>query len=80
MMSLDVSKPFGKSLERAAAGVKAKVLIVVSRQDYVVTPGPATDFARLLNADLLVLESDGHLATVCEHDRVARAVSESLAR
>jgi homoserine O-acetyltransferase len=35
MMSLDVAAPFGGSLERAAAAVKAKVLVVVSKTDQV---------------------------------------------
>ena len=67
MMQLDVSSAFGGSLERAAKAVKAKVFVVVSKFDHVVTPGPATEFASLLGAKLLELESDcGHLATVCE--------------
>src|SRR5438132_2097906 len=45
MMSLDVSTPFGGSMVRAAAAVKAKVFVVVSKFDHVVTPGPALEFA-----------------------------------
>ena len=79
MMSLDVSRDFGGSLERAARAVKAKVLVVVSRFDHVVTPEPATEFAALLGAPLLVLESDcGHLATSCESQRVGEAVTKFL--
>ena len=48
MMALDVSLPFGGSMERAAAAVKAKVFVIVARLDHVVTPGPALEFARLL--------------------------------
>src|SRR5262249_35938621 len=79
MMQLDVSREFGGSLERAAKAVKAKVFVVVSRFDHVVTPGPATEFASLLGAKLLELESDcGHLATVCESTRLNDAVREFL--
>lgn len=79
MMSLDVSRDFGGSLERAARAVKAKVLVVVSKFDHVVTPEPATEFAGLLGAPLLVLESDcGHLATSCESQRVGEAVTKFL--
>jgi hypothetical protein len=39
------------------------------------------EFAKLLNAKLLVLESDcGHMAPSCEGQRVDAAVSEFLER
>src|SRR6185369_3689818 len=79
MMALDVSRDFGGSLERAARAVKAKVLVVVAKFDHVVTPGPASEFASLLGAKLLELESDcGHLATACESRRLNEAVAEFL--
>jgi homoserine O-acetyltransferase len=79
MMALDVSREFGGSLERAARAVEAKVLVVVAKFDHVVTPGPATEFASLLGAKLLTLESDcGHLATVCEARRLNDAVADFL--
>ncbi|HEV8188886.1 MAG TPA: alpha/beta fold hydrolase, partial [Pyrinomonadaceae bacterium] len=62
MMKLDISRDFGGSLERAAKSVRAKVFVIVAKYDHVVTPGPATDFATLLGAKLLTLDSDcGHL-------------------
>jgi len=80
MMALDVSAPFGGSLERAAAAVKARVLVVVATQDHVVTPGPALEFARLLHAQVLTLEGDcGHLAPGCESRKVNPAVADFLA-
>lgn len=79
MMQLDVSKQFGGSLERAAKAVRAQVLVAVAKQDHVVTPGPATEFASLLGAKLLNLEGDcGHLATACEGQRLNAAVAEFL--
>ncbi|MBV9929260.1 MAG: alpha/beta fold hydrolase [Acidobacteria bacterium] len=81
MMALDVAAPFGGSLERAAAAVRARVLVVVARQDHVVTPGPAAEFARLLKAQLLTLEGDcGHLAPGCESQKVNPAVADFLSR
>src|SRR5947209_3072421 len=53
MMALDVSAPFNGSLARAAATVKARVLVVVATRDHTVTPGPALEFARLLGAQVL---------------------------
>jgi len=79
MMALDVSDAFGGSMEKAAAAVKAKVFVVVSKQDHTVTPQPARDFAHLLHAPLLELDSDcGHLATGCEGAKLAAAVADFL--
>src|SRR5262249_10843097 len=58
MMSLDVSRDFGGSMERAAHAVKAKVFVVVARFDHVVTPKPAFDFAALVGAKILDLDGD----------------------
>ena len=71
MMDLDASSGYG--------AVKAKVLIVVAKFDHVVTPGPAIEFAKLLGAKLIELDSDcGHLATSCESDRLNHAVAQFL--
>jgi homoserine O-acetyltransferase len=79
MMSLDVSKPFGGLLQRAAAAVKARVFVIVSREDHLVTPEPALQFARMVKAQTLILENDcGHLGPSCEHDRYAAAVKQFL--
>lgn len=81
MMALDVSLPFAGSLERAALVVKAKVFVIVGRFDHVVTPGPAREFARLLQARVLELESEcGHMAPSCESQKVNAAVAEFLGR
>jgi homoserine O-acetyltransferase/O-succinyltransferase len=79
MMALDVSDVYGGSMEKAAASVKAKVFVVVAKQDHTVTPQPARDFAVLLHAPLLELESGcGHLSPDCEHAKVAPAVADFL--
>jgi homoserine O-acetyltransferase/O-succinyltransferase len=79
MMGLDVSDHFGGSMERAAASVKAKVFVIVATYDHVVTPQAARDFAGLLHAPILELDSDcGHLAPSCEDAKVSAAVSAFL--
>jgi homoserine O-acetyltransferase/O-succinyltransferase len=81
MMALDVSAPFGGSMERAAAAVRARVLVIAATRDHVVTPGPALEFARMLKAQVLTLEGDcGHLAPGCESQKVNPAVADFLAR
>jgi homoserine O-acetyltransferase len=79
MIGLDVSDLFGGAMDKAAAAVKAKVFVVVAKQDHTVTPQPARNFAQLLHAPVLELESDcGHLATGCEGPKLAAAVSDFL--
>jgi homoserine acetyltransferase len=79
MMAIDVSKPFGGSMAAAAARVKAKVLVIVSKYDHVVTPGPARDFAHRLHAPVIELQSDcGHQAPGCAQDQVRKAVADFL--
>jgi homoserine O-acetyltransferase len=81
MMGLDVSAPFGGSMERAAAAVKAPMLIIVDVHDHMVTPGPALDFAKLKGAQILVLENDcGHLGPGCDQAKVSAAVAEFLGK
>ena len=79
MMAHDVSAPFGGSMDRAAAAVKAKILVVVSVSDHMVTPMPAMDFAKLLHADTLALQDNcGHEAPDCESGKVGTAIAAFL--
>jgi len=81
MMALDAYSAFGGSPQKAAAAVKAKVLVIVSKTDHVVTPGPALEFGKALGAQVLELDSDcGHVAFECESGRIASAVNGFLAR
>ncbi len=81
MMALDVSQTFGGSMQQAAAAVKAKVFVVSSKNDLTVTPGPAIDFAHLLNAKLLILDDDcGHQAPGCEAKTLVPAIAAFLAQ
>lgn len=69
----------GGTLEDAAKKVKAKVLVISAAQDHMVNPKPALDFAALIGAKTLVLESDcGHLSPGCESDKVNPAVRDFL--
>jgi homoserine O-acetyltransferase len=77
MLVQDIGK--GDSLEGAAARVKARALVVSSRQDHMVNPIPAINFAPLIHAKLLILEGNcGHLATVCEASTVRPAIAAAL--
>ncbi len=81
MMANDVSAPFGGSMEKAAAAVRAKVLPVVAVQDHMVNPGPAMSFARLLGVPAVELDSDcGHLSFGCEEPHLAAIIAAFLER
>jgi homoserine O-acetyltransferase len=79
MMAHDVSAPFGGSMEKAAAAVKAQVLVIVGARDQMVTPGPALDFAKLLRAQVLQLDNDcGHIGPGCEESKVDGTIASFL--
>lgn len=69
----------GGKQEEAARRVEAKVLVVVASQDHLVNPKPALDFAALLGAKTIVLDSDcGHKAVSCESAKLYPAVRALL--
>jgi len=69
----------GGSIEEAAKRVKARVLIVNAAQDHMVSPEPALNFAKLIGAKTIVLESDcGHLSPGCEAATLDPAVRSFL--
>ena len=77
MIHQDVAR--GGPMEAAAKKVKAKVLIVAAAQDHMVNPQPALDFAPLVKAQTLVLESDcGHLSPGCESAKMYPVVKAFL--
>jgi homoserine O-acetyltransferase len=81
MMGHDVSFPFEGDMTKAAAAVKARVLVIVGLQDHMVNPTPALAFARLLRAQTLELDSDcGHLVTDCESSKIGTAIAEFVAK
>jgi len=79
MIADDVAKPFGGSMAKAAAAVRARVLIIPALEDHMVNPQPALAFAKLLHAKTFPLTSDcGHLSFGCEENQIARAANEFL--
>jgi homoserine O-acetyltransferase/O-succinyltransferase len=79
LLSADVAAPFDGWLQGAADTVRSQMLVIVNKQDHLVNPQPAADFARMLHAPLLELDSDcGHRAHTCEMKRIGEAVAEFL--
>src|SRR3954471_10313559 len=77
----DVSARFGGDMTQAAARVRARMLVIYSWDDPVVSAGPAVDFARLVNADTLAVSSAcGHWAATCNEAQVGAVVREFVAQ
>jgi homoserine O-acetyltransferase len=79
LLKFDVSARFGGSMANAASSVHAQTLIVVSKSDHTVTPGPALEFAQLMHSRILVLDDNcGHNAIRCESAMVSKAIHDLL--
>ncbi len=66
MLALDLAKEFGGTLGDAAKRVRAKMLVVISPEDHLVNPTPATEFADAIGAPIVRLDSPcGHLSNSC---------------
>ncbi|HZY35062.1 MAG TPA: alpha/beta fold hydrolase [Mucilaginibacter sp.] len=71
----DISKPFNGSMQEAATHVKAKMLIISSKQDHMVNPAPAIEFSRLAPAKLVLIDSDlGHLISNFGDERIKEGI------
>lgn len=69
----------GASLEAQARAVQLPMLVIVDREDEMVRPEPAVEFARAAGAALLELRSGcGHLVTGCESKTIAAAAAAFL--
>jgi homoserine O-acetyltransferase/O-succinyltransferase len=76
---MDITEPFGGSMEAAAQAAQSRMLIVVATHDLLVTPEAPREFAGRTGARLLELEGDcGHQAFVCEDETVSRAIRDFL--
>jgi homoserine O-acetyltransferase len=79
--TLDIFQSFGGSMERAAAAMRAELMVVSTWQDREVNPKPAFDFARTARADVLELDGRcGHQAPSCERATLWPAVARFLER
>jgi pimeloyl-ACP methyl ester carboxylesterase len=77
----DVAAGFGGDLARAAAAVQARMLVVYSPDDRMVSSGPAAEFARYASAETLAVPSAcGHALFWCEEAKIGTAVREFLER
>ncbi|MEW5842797.1 MAG: alpha/beta fold hydrolase [Bacteroidota bacterium] len=79
MITHNISYQFDNDIKKTAAVVKTKVFIVVSKQDHMVNPRPAIDFAKLIKAETLELDNNcGHYAVGCEMQKTVDAINKFM--
>ena len=80
MISHNVAAPYGDSMARAAAHIRADVLVIVTPDDHVVTPAPALEFASVLGVEAIQLRNDcGHNGLRCDGEMLSQATQMFLA-
>jgi homoserine O-acetyltransferase/O-succinyltransferase len=68
------------ALDANATAVKARVFIVVAKNDHTVTPGPALEFAKSLGVEPFILDNAcGHSIHACPDDGMGQAILKFLA-
>jgi homoserine O-acetyltransferase/O-succinyltransferase len=77
----DITRPFGGSMERTAASLRAELLVVGTLADREVNNRPAFELARLARAQVLELDGRcGHQAPSCERATLWPAMARFLAQ
>jgi homoserine O-acetyltransferase len=76
----DITKTYSGSMQEVANHIKAKMLIIVSKQDHLVNPTPAMEFSKLLPSKLIILDSNkGHLAVSFDDPQMKQGIIDELA-
>ncbi len=79
MLGHDITRPFGGSMEKTAAAIHTKALVIVARQDHMVNPAPALELAKTMSAEVLEIVSDyGHASPNMEMEKVGPAIARFL--
>jgi len=81
MLSHDITRNFDGSLKKASEFIKADILMIVSETDHLVNPSLSKKFAKISDAEIMVLEDNcGHLGVGCALDTCTQAISDFLER
>ncbi|MBU0560369.1 MAG: alpha/beta fold hydrolase [Bacteroidetes bacterium] len=79
MIAYDIFSEYDGSMEKTAERIKADVMIIVASTDHIVHPKISIEFAKHINAELHILDSDcGHLAVGCEMRKSIELVNNFL--
>jgi len=82
VLSHDISRPFAQFEINAGSLIKAKTLVVGFDNDHMVNPGPSLQLAKLIGAEVLLIEGNcGHMTPnpACAQAEVASAIHKFLA-
>ncbi len=80
MQNHDIFKAFSGSLQETAEHVQARVLFILSESDHLLNPLPAEQFAKYINAEVLLLKGNcGHLEPGCQMGKVSPVIQKFLA-
>ena len=75
----DISWRDKNDLDKTAERITADVFIIINKQDHMVSPHPALEFAKKIHAKILVLNNNrGHLGISYEIDKVRKAMARFL--
>ncbi len=81
MQRHDIFKAFGGSQRETAKRINASLLLIVSESDHLLNPLPAQEFAKYLNAEVLLLKGNcGHLEPGCQMKKVSQSIQNFLER
>jgi homoserine O-acetyltransferase len=81
VLNHDISKPFPDFENTAPGIIKARTLVVVFDSDHMVNPGPSMELAKMIDAEVLLVEGNcGHMAPNpdCAQAEVASAIHKFL--
>ncbi len=82
VLSHDISRPFAQFEINAGSLITAKTLVVGFDNDHMVIPGPSVHLAKLIGAEVLLIEGNcGHMTPnpECTQAEVASAIHKFLA-
>lgn len=79
MIQNDIYKSISVEKNDIANKIEAELLIISATKDHLVNPVSSIELAQNLNAELLTLDGNcGHVAFICEADKIKKAITEFL--
>jgi len=79
MIHQDIYKSSGKNFPEIKELIKARLLIIVSKQDHMVNPAGATGFAKQISCEFLEVDTDcGHDLLACGSEKIIEVINSFL--
>lgn len=79
MINHDILATEGITKENVKEKIKSEIFLIIAERDIILHPSSAKEFAAMINAKTLLLDSDcGHLSVNCEMEKVVKAIDEFL--